>query len=123
MTTQEMPRTATKTSTGTRPRRLGRRTMATTAACAAAAGLVLSTSTAAHASGPYYKATSADLGVRLTVCANTLGVRYSPGGTPFGYLSYPQTFTVEGFSTSEWVYGLAYGGVGQHGWVQNGWFC
>jgi hypothetical protein len=76
--------------------------------------------------GPYYYATSADAGRRLTVCANTLTVfRSGPGsGTTCTLYGTPpaQSFTVSSVS-GDWVFGFAYGYCNFNGWVQNGWFC
>lgn len=87
-------------------------------ALTAAAALTVATTGSASAGGWYRYATSADLGHRLTVCAEDLTVREF-----IGVLKRGQTFLVEGFQTSEWVYGFAYGDVNARGWVQNGWFC
>ena len=62
------------------------------------------------------------VGVRETVCAQTLYVRTSPGGAWLGTLYYGQTFLVEKISGG-WAYGFAYGYINHHGWVQDGWFC
>lgn len=62
------------------------------------------------------------LGVRETVCAQTLFVRTDPGGAWMGTLKSGQTFTVERLG-SGWVYGFAFGDINRHGWVQDGWFC
>lgn len=62
------------------------------------------------------------VGVRETVCAETLYVRTSPGGAWLGTLYRGQTFYVEKIS-SGWAYGFAYGYINHRGWVQDGWFC
>jgi hypothetical protein len=84
------------------------------------AGALVATAAAPAHAGPF--AGQDDLGRRLTVCAESLGVRWIPGGVPFDYLHYPETFTVEGFD-SGYVYGLAFGHINRHVYVQNGWFC
>jgi hypothetical protein len=60
---------------------------------------------------------------RKTVCAQDLYVREQPMGRVIGTLYYGQTFDVERYSESGWAYGMAYGHVNAHGWVQGGWFC
>ncbi|KOV85544.1 hypothetical protein ADL03_13615 [Nocardia sp. NRRL S-836] len=80
--------------------------------------MTAATTGSASAGGPYRYATSADVGNRLTVCAEDLTVREF-----IGVLKRGQTFEVKGFNTGEWVYGFAYGNVNANGWVQNGWFC
>lgn len=60
---------------------------------------------------------------RHTVCAADLYVREQPLGRAIGTLYTGQTFDVERYSAEGWAYGMAYGNVNQHGWVQNGWFC
>lgn len=91
-----------------------------------AVALCLALTGPAHAGGPYKYAIGQDMGRRLTVCAQSLGVRSSEGGQIFAYLHNPQTFDVKWVRyefNNEWVYGFAYGHVNRHGWVQNGWFC
>ncbi|MDQ1033205.1 hypothetical protein QF035_010787 [Streptomyces umbrinus] len=94
---------------------------------ASVAALILSVSPPAYAGGPYMWANGNSIGKRLTVCAQDLGVRGSPGSGAFAYLHHPQTFTVENAGQyefgGEWVYGFAWGDVNRRGWVQNGWFC
>jgi hypothetical protein len=82
--------------------------------------MVGATAGVAHAAGPYPYAGNDDLGRRLTVCAESLDVHDLKG-----WLSYPQTFTVESFQGADktWVYGFAWGNVNAHGLVLNGWFC
>ena len=63
------------------------------------------------------------VGVRETVCAQTLDVRTTAGGAWMGTLYSGQTFLVEGPSSDGYIYGFAYGYINRHGWVQNGWFC
>jgi hypothetical protein len=81
------------------------------AACVAGAYQVLQIT-------PAYAAT------RHTVCASSLYVRNQPLGATIGTLFQGETFDVERYdSGGGWAYGMAYGHVNQHGWVQNGWFC
>jgi hypothetical protein len=81
----------------------------------------------AQANGPYRYANHNDHGKRMSICAQSLAVRHSPGGGAFAYLYQPQTFLVKDAGRLEfgggWVYGFAYGNVNAHGWIQNGWFC
>ena len=81
----------------------------------------------AQANGPYRYANHNDHGRRMSICAESLAVRHSPGGGAFAYLHKPQTFLVKDAGQAEfgggWVYGFAYGNVNAHGWIQNGWFC
>lgn len=95
------------------------RTVAMAATIAAAATMALSvvvtTAAPAHAA-------NGTVGVRETVCAETLDVRTAPLGAWMGTLYKGQTFLVEQLDGS-WVYGFAYGNINRHGWVQNGWFC
>ena len=60
---------------------------------------------------------------RKTVCAQDLYVREQPMGRVIGTLYAGQTIDVERYSAGGWAYGLAYGHVDAHGWVQAGWFC
>lgn len=61
---------------------------------------------------------------RHIVCAQTLSVRYSPGGEAFGTLTAGESFDVEyKDSTGNWAYGAAYGHVNAHGWVLANYFC
>ncbi len=71
-----------------------------------------------------FQITPAYAATRHTVCANDLYVRSAAAGAIIGTLFSGETFDAERYSPSgEWVYGMAYGHVNQHGWVQNGWFC
>ena len=88
---------------------------------AAAAGLALATTSLLTAAAPAHAANGV-VGVRETVCADSLYVRTEPLGAWMGTLSRGQTFLVEQLDGS-WVYGFAYGDINRHGWVQNGWFC
>ncbi|MBV1852733.1 hypothetical protein [Catellatospora tritici] len=63
------------------------------------------------------------IGVRETVCAQSLFVRTDPGGAWMGTLYQGETFTVQGPRSGGYIYGFAYGHVNRHGWVQDGWFC
>lgn len=85
------------------------------AATTLAAAALLGTTAPAHAA-------DGQLGVRETVCAQSLYVRTQPLGAWMGTLYQGQTFLVEQLDGS-WVYGFAYGDINRHGWVQNGWFC
>lgn len=110
-----------------RPRRLARRAVLGGSLTAVLTALMLAvTQSAAYAGGPYRWANSGDVGKRLTVCAQTLDVRSSYGGTAFAQLTYGQTFTVhQNYAEfgSEYVRGFAWGNVNAEGYVQNGWFC
>jgi hypothetical protein len=68
-------------------------------------------------------AADGSVGVRETVCADTLFVRTTAGGAWTGTLYHGQTFLVEGPTSGGYIYGFAYGYINRHGWVQNGWFC
>ncbi|MBO4209295.1 hypothetical protein [Micromonospora echinofusca] len=63
------------------------------------------------------------IGVRETVCAESLFVRTQPNGAWMGTLYRGQTFLVEGPRSGGYVYGFAYGYINRRGWVQDGWFC
>ncbi|GHJ48085.1 hypothetical protein Cs7R123_54270 [Catellatospora sp. TT07R-123] len=63
------------------------------------------------------------VGVRETVCAQSLFVRTEPLGAWMGTLYQGETFTVQGPRSGGFIYGFAYGHVNRHGWVQDGWFC
>ncbi|MGS2617397.1 hypothetical protein ACVCAH_23165 [Micromonospora sp. LZ34] len=63
------------------------------------------------------------IGVRETVCAQSLFVRTQPNGAWMGTLYQGQTFLVEGPRSGGYVYGFAYGHINRRGWVQDGWFC
>jgi hypothetical protein len=70
------------------------------------------------------QADNGTIGVRETVCADSLFVRTDPGGAWMGTLYRGQTFTVQSARTGNgYVYGFAYGHINRHGWVQDGWFC
>lgn len=77
---------------------------------------VVATAAPAHAA-------NGTIGVRETVCADSLFVRTSPGGAWMGTLYRGQTFLVEGPRSGGYIYGFAYGHINRHGWVQDGWFC
>ncbi|CAM3103839.1 hypothetical protein [Stackebrandtia soli] len=80
-----------------------------------ALSLTLTTTPASAANG--------SVGVRETVCAESLFVRVTaPHGAWMGTLYKGQTFLVEE-AGGNWVYGFAYGHINRRGWVQNGWFC
>ncbi len=69
------------------------------------------------------EAKNGTVGVRETVCADTLYVRKKPGGAYDGTLHKGQTFLVKGPKSSGYIYGFAYGQINRNGWVQDGWFC
>jgi hypothetical protein len=69
------------------------------------------------------QAANGTVGVRETVCADSLFVRTDPGGAWMGTLYKGQTFLVEGPRSGGYIYGFAYGHINRHGWVQDGWFC
>ncbi|MDH6228981.1 hypothetical protein M2169_006037 [Streptomyces sp. MJP52] len=110
-----------------RPRRPMRRAVLGGSLTAVLAALMLAvTQSAAYAGGPHRWAQYSDVDKRLTVCAQTLDVRSSYGGTPFAQLTNGQTFTVyQNYAEfgSEYVRGFAWGNVNAEGYVQNGWFC
>jgi hypothetical protein len=110
-----------------RTRRPTRRAVLGGSLTAVLAALMLAvTQSAAYAGGPHRWAQYSDVGKRLTVCAQTLDVRSSYGGTPFAQLTSGQTFTVyQNYAEfgSEYVRGFAWGNVNAEGYVQNGWFC
>jgi len=93
------------------------RTLASAVIISVLAALSLVATTAGPA-----QAANGTVGVRETVCADTLDVRTQPLGAWMGTLYHGQTFLVEQLDGS-WVYGFAYGNINRHGWVQNGWFC
>jgi uncharacterized membrane protein len=68
-------------------------------------------------------AANGTIGVRETVCADSLFVRTDPGGAWMGTLYKGQTFLVKGPRSSGYIYGFAYGYINRNGWVQDGWFC
>ncbi|MFB6394393.1 hypothetical protein AAFH96_14925 [Polymorphospora sp. 2-325] len=88
---------------------------ATAVAALVAATLVVTPTAAQAANGR--------IGVRETVCAETLFVRTQPIGAWLGTLHRGQTFLVEGPRSAGYVYGFAYGHINRRGWVQDGWFC
>lgn len=90
-------------------------------ASAAAISVLAALSLVATTAGPA-QAANGTVGVRETVCADSLYVRTQPLGAWMGTLYRGQTFLVEQLDGS-WVYGFAYGNINRHGWVQNGWFC
>ena len=94
----------------------GIRTITATAAAAAVGAVLL------LGAGPAQADPGGTVGVRETVCAQTLYVREAPGGAWQGTLTTGQTFTVEKVQPG-WDYGFAYGDINRHGWVQAGWFC
>lgn len=91
------------------------RARAAVLAVVAIASILLSAGPAAAANGT--------VGVRETVCADSLFVRTTAGGAWTGTLYQGQTFLVEGPSSGGYIYGFAYGYINRHGWVQDGWFC
>ncbi|WP_329171490.1 hypothetical protein [Streptomyces sp. NBC_01477] len=97
------------------PRTFPARTLAVAAATALAASALAATAAPAQAA-------NGTVGVRETVCADSLYVRTQPLGAWTGTLFQGQTFLVEQLDGS-WVYGFAYGDINRRGWVQNGWFC
>jgi hypothetical protein len=88
----------------------------------AAAGATLAASALLATTATPAQAANGTVGVRETVCADSLYVRTQPLGAWMGTLYHGQTFLVEQLDGS-WVYGFAYGDINRHGWVQNGWFC
>ena len=73
---------------------------------------------------PSAEAANGRIGVRETVCADSLYFRVAPHDGAFdGQLHYPQTFLVEGPKVGNYIYGFAYGDINRRGWVQDGWFC
>ncbi|ASW58075.1 hypothetical protein CIK06_27875 [Plantactinospora sp. KBS50] len=84
-------------------------------AAATAAALLAVSSPAQAANGT--------IGVRETVCAESLFVRTEPVGAWMGTLYTGQTFLVKGPKSGGYVYGFAYGHINRNGWVQDGWFC
>jgi hypothetical protein len=89
-----------------------RRLTAGIAAAAALTGAAVATAPAASAE------------TRYSVCAESLYVREAPGGRADGTLYYGQTFDYD-HSTSDgfWAYGMAYGNVNKHGWVESRYLC
>jgi hypothetical protein len=85
----------------------------------AAAAATLALTSAGIAAAP-----SASAATRETICADNLYVRDAPRGHMIGTLYRGETFDVERYSPSgAYAYGMAYGDVKRHGWVQRGWFC
>ena len=86
-----------------------------TAAVAAAAALTAVGVSAAPA---------ASAETRYSVCAQSLYVREAPGGRADGTLYYGETFDYD-HATSDgvWSYGMAYGHVNKHGWVESRYLC
>ncbi|WP_333770965.1 hypothetical protein [Streptomyces sp. IBSBF 2435] len=97
------------------------RTFPARALAVAAAATALAASALAATAAPA-QAANGTVGVRETVCADSLYVRTQPLGAWTGTLVHGQTFLVEQLDGS-WVYGFAYGDINRRGWVQNGWFC
>ncbi len=61
---------------------------------------------------------------RMHSCAQTLYVRKQPLGQTVGTLYYGNTFDVESYDAGgSWAYGMAYGHVNQHGWVEASYLC
>ena len=93
-----------------------RRRAVRSAVAASAALAVLTTAAPAQAA-------NGTIGVRETVCAESLFVRTEPLGAWMGTLYAGQTFQVKGPRSGGYIYGFAYGHVNRNGWVQDGWFC
>jgi hypothetical protein len=73
---------------------------------------------------PSAQAANGRIGVRETVCAESLYFRKAPqDGAYDGELHYPETFLVEGPKVGEYIKGFAYGGINRRGWVRDGYFC
>ncbi|MBB5872950.1 mannose/cellobiose epimerase-like protein (N-acyl-D-glucosamine 2-epimerase family) [Allocatelliglobosispora scoriae] len=68
-------------------------------------------------------AANGTIGVRETVCAESLFVRTDPNGAWMGTLYAGQTFLVKGPRSGGYIFGFAYGHINRNGWVQDGWFC
>lgn len=79
--------------------------------------------TALFAAPAAAQAANGTIGVRETVCAESLFVRTDPNGAWMGTLYRGETFLVKGPRSSGYIYGFAYGHVNRNGWVQDGWFC
>ncbi|WP_236648636.1 hypothetical protein [Micromonospora sicca] len=90
---------------------------------AARFGVAAATAAALLAIGSPAQAANGTIGVRETVCADSLFVRTDPGGAWMGTLYAGQTFLVQGPRSGGYIYGFAYGHVNRNGWVQDGWFC
>jgi hypothetical protein len=93
---------------------LSRVTKSAVGASLVIAALLGATTVAAAANGR--------VGVRETVCADSLSVRTQPGGAWFDTLTSGQTFLVDRVIPG-WAHGFAYGHINHDGWVQDGWFC
>lgn len=73
---------------------------------------------------PSAEAANGRIGVRETVCADSLYFRSAPhDGAYDGELNRPETFLVEGPKVGNYIYGFAYGHINRRGWVRDGWFC
>ncbi|MFI6327103.1 hypothetical protein ACIBBG_02255 [Micromonospora chersina] len=86
-------------------------------------GVAAATAAALLAVSSPAQAADGTIGVRETVCAESLFVRTEPLGAWMGTLYAGQTFLVKGPRSGGYVYGFAYGHVNRNGWVQDGWFC
>ncbi|MEU9825263.1 hypothetical protein [Micromonospora chersina] len=86
-------------------------------------GIAAATAVALLAVSSTARAADGTIGVRETVCAESLFVRTEPLGAWMGTLYAGQTFLVKGPRSGGYVYGFAYGHVNRNGWVQDGWFC
>ena len=86
-------------------------------------GVAAATAVALLAVSSPAQAANGTIGVRETVCAESLFVRTEPLGAWMGTLYAGQTFLVKGPRSGGYVYGFAYGHVNRNGWVQDGWFC
>ncbi|MEU4366104.1 hypothetical protein [Micromonospora chersina] len=86
-------------------------------------GVAAATAVALLAVSSPAQAADGTIGVRETVCAESLFVRTEPLGAWMGTLYAGQTFLVKGPRSGGYVYGFAYGHVNRNGWVQDGWFC
>ena len=88
------------------------------AVCLTAALVVLTKPT------PSAEAANGRIGVRETVCADSLYFRTEPhDGAYDGELNRPQTFLVEGPKVGKYIFGFAYGNINRRGWVADGYFC
>jgi hypothetical protein len=73
---------------------------------------------------PSAEAANGRIGVRETVCAQSLYFRTEPhDGAYDGELVYGETFLVEGPKVGKYIRGFAYGDINRRGWVADGWFC
>ncbi|MGW4153187.1 hypothetical protein ACWEDF_08565 [Micromonospora chersina] len=98
-------------------------TSSSRAARLARPGVAAATAVALLAVSSPAQAADGTIGVRETVCAESLFVRTEPLGAWMGTLYAGQTFLVKGPRSGGYVYGFAYGHVNRNGWVQDGWFC